>query len=155
MKTILFLEILLHKCSHVITIINLNLTENNYKIALDVLLNKIDIVIDITSIGKFLNYIISKYDFPNLFYQKMQISKSIFSEKTLKIKNICEQYNLYDLKIYNYFKKNNHFFYFDKNHKHRKEQNYFLNTIDYKTHKQILNSNEFYHVVQGFTKQWF
>ena len=73
----------------------------------------------------------------------------------MKIKNICKKYNLYDLKIYNYFKKNNHFFNFDNSHEHRREQNYFLNTIDYKTHKQILNSSEFYYVVKALQKNGF
>ena len=73
-------------------------TKNAVNLSLSNLAN-IDMIIELKDIFKFLNFFISLYDLPNLFFQNQQIrlkKKIRFLKKKI---NLIKKYNKLDIKI--------------------------------------------------------
>ena len=82
-----------------------NNADHSLNLAIKNLENKIDIICDINDIYNLLNYCVSHFNLPNLFFQNQQV---LINKKKLpqnKI-DIMKYYNKMDNELYAYIKKN-------------------------------------------------
>ena len=85
---------------------DLKINNDKLNVALNRITKNIDFLFDIKNISDLLNLIISLYDMPNLFFQKLKQSKKNYFPKDEKNINIIKKYNEFDIEIYSYLKKN-------------------------------------------------
>ena len=83
------------------------------------------------NISDLLNLIISLYDMPNLFFQKLQQSKKNYFPKNEKNIQIIKKYNEFDIEIYSYLKKNKLFTEITSLNKKRTKNDYFIYSLDF------------------------
>jgi len=81
---------------------DLNINNDKFDIALNRITKNINYLFDIKNIADLLNLIISLYDMPNLFFQKLQQSKKNYFPKDEKNNEIIKKYNEFDIEIYSY-----------------------------------------------------
>ncbi len=101
-----------------------DLNDKNLYEAINILEREIDLVVDITKINFLINYLISKFDFPNVLYQWTQQSKGNFFEINQN-REIISYYNSLDVKLYSHIK-NSFSESFDKKEILRKNKIYLL-----------------------------
>ena len=83
-------------------------------------IKKLDLLVDMENTNHFLNYFISLYDLPNIFfqYQQVQNSKKILSESTV---DVIKSFNQLDIELYHELKEQG--LIFDKFPKKNKSRN--------------------------------
>ena len=86
---------------------------NDYLIALDNLHSKINLLFEVNHSTDLINHIISIYNLPNVVFQKQQVTKNNYLEKNTKNIAILENYNSFDIELFNELKKNKLFFKID------------------------------------------
>ena len=110
---------------------DLNINNNKFDIALKRITKNINYLFDMENISDLLNLIISLYDFPNLFFQKLKQSKKNYFPKDEKNIKIIEKYNEFDIEIYSYLKKNKLFTEITSLNKKRTKNDYFIYSLDF------------------------
>jgi len=110
---------------------DLKINNNKLNIALSKITKNIDYLFDIKNITDLLNLIISLYDMPNLFFQKLQQSKKNYFPKDEKNIDIIKKYNEFDIEIYSYLKKNKFFTEITNLNGKRKKNDYFIYSLDF------------------------
>ena len=122
---------------------DLKINDNKLNVALYKITKNIDYLFDIKNISGLLNLIISLYDMPNLFFQKLKQSKKNYFPKNEKNIKIIEKYNEFDIEIYSYLKKNKMFTEISNLNKKRIKNDYFIYSLDYKINdKQTIMVDE-------------
>jgi len=123
---------------------------NKMEKALRTLKKDIDFIYDSKDINKLLNKLISIYDFPNLFFENMQIT----SKKTLYRNNenidLIKKYNKYDIELYNNLKNANIFQNDNNEIKRRNKDEYFINSSSIHINKKyqiLVNKNHFNKII--------
>ena len=86
-----------------------NIDINKIEHAFWVLKNHIDLVYDSKNINQLLNKIISIYDFPNLFFENMQVTRQRKLNRNRENIDVIKNYNKYDIELYNILKNQNIF----------------------------------------------
>ena len=122
---------------------DLNINNNKLDVALTKITKNIDYIFDIKNIANLLNLIISLYDMPNLFFQKLQQSKKNYFLKDEKNIDIIKKYNEFDIEIYSYLKKNKLFTEITNLNRKRTKNDYFIYSLDFQVNdKQTIVVNE-------------
>ena len=126
---------------------------NKMENALRTLKNDIDFIYDSKDINKLLNKLKSIYDFPNLFFENMQIT----SKKTLYRNNenidLIKKYNKYDIELYNNLKNANIFQNDNNEIKRRNKDEYFINSSSIHINKKyqiVFNNKNFKQIICVF-----
>ena len=110
---------------------DLIINKDKLKVALYRITKNIDYIFDIKNIAQLLNLIISLYDMPNLFFQKLQKSKKNHLPQEEKNIEIIKKYNEFDIEIYSYLKKNKLFTEITNLNKKRSKKDYFIYSLDF------------------------
>ena len=122
---------------------DLKINNDKLNVALYKITKKIDYLFDIKNISDLLNLIISLYDMPSLFFQKLKQSKKNYFPKDEKNIKIIEKYNEFDIEIYSYLKKNKLFTKIANLNEKRTKNDYFIYSLDYRINdKQTIIVNE-------------
>ena len=122
---------------------DLKINNNKLDVALSKITKNIDYLFDIKNIADLLNLIISLYDMPNLFFQKLQQSKKNYFVKDEKNIDIIKKYNEFDIEIYSYLKKNKLFTEITNLNRKRTKNDYFIYSLDFQVNdKQTILVNE-------------
>ena len=128
---------------------DINISERKLNIASDIILNKIDLVFDIQYINELLNMVISLYNLPNIFFQKLQQTRKNYFVSNAKNIEIIKKYNEYDIELYSLFKKNNKRIVNKNSNFKRKKNDYFLYVQDFKinnNYRAMVNIKHFHKI---------
>jgi len=122
---------------------DLKINNDKLNVALHKITKNIDYLFDIKNISDLLNLIISLYDMPSLFFQKLKQSKKNYFPKDEKNIKIIEKYNEFDIEIYSYLKKNKLFREITNLNEKRTKNDYFIYSLDYQINdKQTIMVDE-------------
>ena len=122
---------------------DLKINNDKLNVALNRITKNIDFLFDIKNISDLLNLIISLYDMPNLFFQKLQQSKKNYFKKNEKNIEIIKKYNELDIEIYSYLKKNKLFTDITNLNGKRTKNDYSIYSLDFKVNdKQTIVVDE-------------
>jgi len=122
---------------------DLKINNNKLDVALSNITKNIDYLFDIKDIANLLNLIISLYNMPNLFFQKLQQSKKNYFAKDEKSIDIIKKYNEFDIEMYSYLNKNKYFTEITNLNRKRTKSDYFIYSLDFQVNdKQTIVVDE-------------
>ena len=104
-----------------------------------------------------MNLIISLYDLPNIIFQNLQVTRKNFFLKNKKNIETIKDYNKFDIRLYNFLKKNN-LFYLEKNNSPRKKEKFLYwsdQVLINGKNKFVINKNEAEYIIKNLRKNYF